>query len=194
MVTEFTLKSTLWDDPDGDGARLIHTFSHVSSVGSTIGLGDSTEGINASSRAILSAGNITLRVTVTDPYGGATSATAYVAVAQSSASVVAAVQNVTGAVSALIADGDGEAALGLLATGAESLSGDEAVARGDDSSTLTSLRGTLLSLAWNASQNVEETASTVALRAATLQLILSVPSQVRKFCVDKIIEVNRTST
>ena len=108
--------------------------------------------------------------------------------------VVAAVQNVTGAVSALIADGDGEAALGLLATGAESLSGDEAVARGDDSSTLTSLRGTLLSLAWNASQNVEETASTVALRAATLQLILSVPSQVRKFCDDKIIEVKRTST
>jgi hypothetical protein len=192
LVTEFTLKSTLWDDPDGDGARLIHTFSHVSSAGSTIGLGDSTEGINASSRAILSAGNITLRVTVTDPYGGATSATAYVAVAQSSARVVAAVQNMTGAVSALIAGGDGEAALGLLATGAESLSGDEAVARGDDSSTLTSLRGTLLSLAWNASHNVEETASTVALRAATLQLILSVPSQVRQFCDDKIIEVKRT--
>ena len=182
LSTVFTLTSTSWRDDDDDVGLLLHTFSHVNSAGMAIGLGEDNVGLNATALSTLPAGNVTLCVAVTDPLGGASTATFDVAVSQSS-NVVAAVQNMTDAVSALIANGDTEAAFGLLALGAESLSSDAAATSTPETALrtreFTGLRSTLLSLAWNVSTvTVEDTVSTVALRAATLDLIVSEPSQV----------------
>ena len=179
LSTIFTLSSTSWQDVDDDARVLMHTFSHINTAGSRIGLGEATIGRNATARSILPAGNLTLCVAVTDPLGGASTATFDVTVTQS-ANVVAAVEHMTDEVSTLIASGDAEAALGFIAAGAESLPSEDSTASTQSyDSALTGLRSTLLSLAWNASDTVGESANTVALRAAALELIVSEPSQVR---------------
>ena len=183
LSTVFTLSSTSWHDVDDDAKLLLHTFSHTNTAGSRVGLGEAI-GRNATARSILPAGNLTLCVTVTDPLGGASTALFDVVVMQSS-NVVAAVQNMTDEVSALIANGEAEAALGLLAAGAESLSSESSSASSTQphDSALTGLRSTLLSLAWNSSESVGESVSTVALRAVLLELIVSEPSQARSIAV-----------
>ena len=96
--------------------------------------------------------------------------------------MIATVENTSDAVSALIENGDAEAALGLLAAAADSLSNfPAALLQQHGGGRLTTLRSTLLSLSWNATcQGLEESASTIALRAATLELIVSEPSQVHR--------------
>ena len=184
LSTVFTLSSTSWHDVDDDAKLLLHTFSHTNTAGSRVGLGEDAIGRNATARSILPAGNLTLCVTVTDPLGGASTAMFDVVVMQSS-NVVAAVQNMTDEVSALIANGEAEAALGLLAAGAESLSSESSSASSTQphDSALIGLRSTLLSLAWNSSESVGESVSTVALRAVLLELIVSEPSQARSIVV-----------
>ena len=179
LSTIFTLSSTSWHDLDGDARLLRHTFSYTNAAGTTIGLGEDAVGRNAIACSTLPANILALCVTVTDLHGGASTEIVNVTMTQSP-NVVAAVQNMTGEASALIANGDVETALGLLAAGAESLSSDSSAASTQqyDSDTLTTLRSTILSLAWNASLGIKESTSTVALRAVLLELIVSEPSQV----------------
>ena len=199
LTTSFAFDSTGWSDLDGDAASLTHAFSYTTSAGVRVVLCERAGGANASASAGLPAGNLTLLVTVVDSLGGASAAAVEGVTVAMSENVVDVVQNMTSDVSALIEAGSGEAALSLIAAGAESLataaaadsSGDDG--GGDDDNdvddeidALVDLRTTLLSLAWNASRHTAaaESESTIALRAATLELILLVPSQARhKSCL-----------
>ena len=196
LTTSFAFDSTGWSDLDGDAASLTHAFSYTtSSASARVVLCERASGANASAVALLPAGNLTLLVTVVDVLGGASTLAVEGVTVATSANVVHAIQNMTSDVSALIEAGSGEAALSLIAVGAESLataaaaesSGDDDGGGGDydddddDNVALVELRTTLLSLAWNASRHTAatESESTIALRAATLELILLVPSQAR---------------
>lgn len=120
---KFSLYSYGWTDPDGDSS-LIHRFEYLSSLGLSVSLGDSigAPSSNATSDTRLPGGNNSLRVVVTDSFGGEGIATCEGVVALVDLQgTVAAVQHLTSEIESLIAEGDGPGAMSLVSIGAQTL-------------------------------------------------------------------------
>ena len=176
LRTVFSFDSQGWCDADGD--LLNHAFAYLNSVGTQSGIYTETlAGANASSRAVLPCGNVTVVVTVTDSLGGASSATVQGVEVKLDDDVVTAVRNATDEVRSIIDAGGGEDAMALLSMSAESLIVATDAGKLDEDN-LDGLQATLIRLALNSSRLfVQHTIGTVNLRAIALEQMLLIPSR-----------------
>ena len=175
LATHFELISLGWQDPEHN-FPLSYRFAYISGSGDgasvMIGGGKSVEYLN--STMFPYGTNLTLQVAVTDTMGATTNAFDSVLVTEAN-NIASRIRNTTALIDALISSGDSIAATALIASCSDMLNiASESISE-EDNAAAASVRANLLSLliGANSSSGAEEP----SLRAATLELIVGVPSQ-----------------
>ena len=179
LKTPFLLRTSGWDDPEGD-SPLGYMFCYTNSLGRSVILDDGMLSANANNSSTatvkLNGGNRSISVAVTDSFGASGRASGDVAVVSPSG-VFDTVANASAEAASLLSQGREFQALALVAECAGALAGVSAVT---DAAVLVRVQKTLLQIAWNASESMPiATDHNVALRAATLELIIGAAAQVR---------------
>ena len=176
LTTLFHFASRGWLDRENN-LPLAYSFGYVSSwSGAQISVGSSPIGVSNST--LPASSNLSVVVYVSDQLGGMSTQTSSVAVSLAS-DASAVVLNATAQISGLIAQGFSDAATAMVASCSEML--NEHADENAISGMAAAMRADLLSLLWNATAEYSAAAtSTISLRAATLELLVGVPTQVER--------------